>query len=146
MVKNNKYMHMKKIKIPLIIEWSDHNLIYGRVNYDDNLMVDSATSIDVLKKKFEKLLKSFHHIKTNDLEFDIQYDIAGLFDQKKYLNASVIADQAGISRGLMRQYMAGNKYPSAERALVIQNTIRNLGKELQKIKMAIPKTKRTLSY
>ncbi len=137
---------MKKIKLPLIIEWSDHNLIYGRVNYDDNLMVDSATSIDVLKKKFEKLLKSFHHIKPNDLEFDIQYDIAGLFDQKKYLNASAIADQAGISRGLMRQYMAGNKYPSAERALVIQNTIRNLGKELQKIKMAIPKTKRTLSY
>lgn len=146
MVEMNKYMHMKKIKIPLIIEWSDHNLIYGRVNYDDNLMVDSATSIDVLKKRFEKLLKNFHNIKSNNLEFDIQYDIAGLFDQKKYLNASAIADQAGISRGLMRQYMAGNKYPSAERALVIQNTIRNLGKELQKIKMAIPKTKRTLLY
>jgi len=136
---------MKKIKVPLIIEKSDDDEIFGRVNYDENLIVDSATSLEKLKKKFEKLLKTFHQLKADEIDFDIQYDIAGLFDQKNYLNASVIADKAGISRGLMRQYMSGNKYPSADRVLIIQDTIRDLGKELQKIKMALPRSKRRLS-
>ena len=64
---------MKKIKVPLIIEKSDDDEIFGRVNYDENLIVDSATSLEKLKKKFEKLLKTFHQLKADEIDFDIQY-------------------------------------------------------------------------
>ncbi|MDP1842147.1 MAG: hypothetical protein Q8K64_01915 [Sediminibacterium sp.] len=129
-------MKSKKLMIALIIEGCDDDVIFGRVQYEDDLLVASAKTIEGLQKKMKRLLYSFHKIKPDQLIFDLQYDIAGLFDQKKYLNASVVADRAGISRGLMRQYIAGLKYPSADRTLKIQETVNELGKELQEVKVA----------
>lgn len=134
-------MKSHNILIPLIVEGTEDGLLFGRVHYDDNLMVDSAKTIESLEKKFRRLLFSFHKIKPSLVMFDLQYDIAGLFDQKKYLNASVVADRAGISRGLMRQYIAGLKYPSSERTYLIQKTVQELGRELQNVKVAVRKAK-----
>ena len=126
---------MRKQTIALILESAEENEVFGRVFFEDNLLVDSASTVELLEVKMKKLLFKFHRLKSNDFLFDIQYDITGLFDHKNYLNASVVADIAGISRGLMRQYIAGLKYPSTERTLTIQNAIRQIGKELQKIKV-----------
>lgn len=138
-------MKSHKILIPLIIEGTDDGFLFGRVHYDENLMVDSAKTIESLEKKFKRLLFNFHKIKPTLVVFDLQYDIAGLFDQKKYLNASVVADRAGISRVLMRQYVAGLKYPSADRTFLIEKTVQELGRELQKVKVAPKKVKLTHS-
>lgn len=134
-------MKRHKILIPLIVEGTEDGFLFGRVHYDDNLMVDSAKTIESLENKFRRLLFKFHKIKPTLVMFDLHYDIAGLFDQKKYLNASVVADRAGISRGLMRQYIAGLKYPSFERTYLIQKTVQELGRELQNVKVAVRKAK-----
>ncbi len=126
---------MHKHTIALILESVEENEVFGRVYFEDNLLVDSASTVELLEVKMKKLLFKFHRLKPNDFLFDIQYDITGLFDHKNYLNASVVADIAGISRGLMRQYIAGLKYPSTERTLTIQKAVREIGKELQKIKV-----------
>ena len=128
-------MNMHKKTIALILESTEENEVFGRISFGDNLLVDSASTIELLEAKMKKLLFKFHGLKPNDISFDIQYDITGLFDHKNYLNASVVADIAGISRGLMRQYIAGIKYPSTERTLTIQKAVREIGKELQKIKV-----------
>ena len=126
---------MRKQTIALILESTEENEVFGRIFFEDNLLVESASSIELLETKMKKLLFKFHALKPIDILFDIQYDITGLFDHKNYLNASVVADIAGISRGLMRQYIAGIKYPSTERTLTIQKAVRQIGKELQKIKV-----------
>lgn len=126
---------MSKQTIALILESVEENEVFGRVFFDNNLLVYSASTIELLEAKMKKLLFKFHGLKPNDILFDLQYDITGLFDHKNYLNASVVADIAGISRGLMRQYIAGIKYPSTERTITIQKAVREIGKELQKIKV-----------
>jgi hypothetical protein len=126
-------------KIALVIESSSNASIFGRVNYDDNLIMESAKNLEALSKKMKKLLKDFHDIKPESIEFEIQYDITGLFDSKNYLNASAVAEKAGISKGMMRQYTSGRKFPTHERVLQIQKTIHQLGKDLQQTKVALSK-------
>ncbi|MDE3142733.1 MAG: hypothetical protein KGL19_01180 [Bacteroidota bacterium] len=128
-----------KHKIALVIESSSEGDVWGRVNYDDNLLVESAPSLIALQKRMKKLLVDFHSLNADEIQFDIQYDITGLFEDKNFLNASVIADRAGISRGLMRQYTTGKKYPSKERIVVIQKTIHQIADELRVVKVALPK-------
>ncbi len=125
-------------KIALIIESSSEREIWGRVNYNDNLLVESAPSLIALQKRMKKLLVDFHSLKADEIQFEIQYDITGLFGNKNFLNASVIADRAGISRGLMRQYTAGKKHPSSERIVLIQKTIHEIADELKTVKIALP--------
>ena len=130
-----------KQKIALVIEGSSEGDVWGRVVCEDNLIVESAADITKLKRKMKKLLNDFHSLAADEVDFEIQYDITGLFEDKKYLNASVVADLAGISRGLMRQYAAGIKYPSEDRLKKIETTIHSLGNELASIKVAPPKKK-----
>lgn len=122
-------------KITLIIESAKENEFWGRVLYDDNLIVEEASSIPELEDKMKVLLKEFHELHPEEIIFDLQYDIAGLFEEKKFLNASVIAERTGINKSLMRQYASGIKSPSYQRAKEIERAIHELGKELMFVKI-----------
>lgn len=126
---------MKK-KIPIIIESVDEKGFWGRLYIEDNLIVDFSKTIEGLKKKMTKLLLDFHAIVPSKYAFEIQYDISGLFDDKKYLNASAVADRAGISRLMLRQYRSGNKFPTKEKLEKLQLAIHEIGEELKSIKIA----------
>ena len=125
---------MKVQKIVLIIEKA-REVIWGRVYYDDNLIVESASSIPELEKKMKKLLKAFHKLDPANIEIDVQYDITGLFEEKNFLNTAIVAERAGINKSLMRQYAAGIKHPSYERVRVIEQVIHALAKELLAVKL-----------
>ena len=112
---------MKK-KIPIIIESVDEKGFWGRVYMEDNLIVDFSKTLDGLKKKMTKLLYDFHKLPSTKYAFEIQYDISGLFDDKKYLNASAVADRAGISRLMLRQYRSGHKFPTKEKLEKLEKT------------------------
>jgi hypothetical protein len=43
----------------------------GCVEYEDNLIVESARWIEALKRKFKKLLKAFHEVDPNRVKFVI---------------------------------------------------------------------------
>lgn len=123
--------------IALIIESAKNGEIWGRVQYDDNLIAESASSVSYLERKMKALLKDWHALDPKKISFDLQYDIAGLFDEKKFLNAAVIAERAGINKSLMRQYASGIKFPSFERAKQIEQIIHELGKEMIGIKISV---------
>jgi hypothetical protein len=123
-------------KIALIIESVSENEVWGRVQYEDNLIVEEASSIPSLEKKMKKLLKDFHGLKPQEVDFDLQYDIAGFFDQNKFLKATAIAELAGLNDSLMRQYSSGKKFPSFERVKQIEEVIHKIGRELINIKLA----------
>ena len=127
---------MKK-KIPIIIESVNEKGFWGRVYVEDNLIVDFGKTVDVLKKKMTKLLFDFHKLSSTKYAFEIQYDISGLFDDKKYLNASAVADRAGISRLMLRQYRSGHKFPTKEKLEKLEAAIHEIGEELKALKIAI---------
>lgn len=126
---------MKK-KIAIIIETVDEKGYWGRVYFEENIIVDFGKTIDGLKKKMSKLLLDFHKIPITKYAFEIQYDISGLFDDKKYLNASAVADRAGISRLMLRQYRSGNKFPTIEKLQKLEMAIQEIGEELKSLKIA----------
>lgn len=123
--------------ILLIIEKGADNELWGRVIFDDNLITESAPSLEVLQKKFRKLLHDFHDLDPMLVHFDIAYDLTAIFSEKKYLNLSEVAQRLGINRSLMAQYAAGNKFPSTERAREIENAIHDLGRDLLDIQIAV---------
>jgi hypothetical protein len=123
-------------KIALIIESAADDQIWGRVSYDDNLIVANANSIEKLENEMANQLVAFHNLKKSQIEFEIQHDLSGLFDHKSYLSISSVAKLAGISSSLMRQYASGVKNPSTDRLKVIQKAIHEIGRDLQTIKLA----------
>ena len=90
-------------KILLIIEKGVDKDLWGRVSFDDNLIVDSAQSMELLQKKMIKSLHVFHDLSIGDIEFDIAYDLTAVFSEKAYLNLSVVAQKLGINRSLMER-------------------------------------------
>jgi hypothetical protein len=126
-------------KLLLIIEKSKDGKLWGRVKFDNDLIVDAAVSTDELEKKMKRLLQRFHQVEPSEIKFELTYDLTALFAQRDYLNVSAIALKAGISPGLMRQYVAGFKYPSSERAKAIEHVINSLGRELMKTKVVVVK-------
>ncbi len=81
----------------------------------------------------KKLVRDFEDIHVE--EFDISYDLTTLFKVFSYLNISEIAERIGINSGLMRQYASGTKFPSRARVVEIMNAIKEIGKELAKVKL-----------
>jgi hypothetical protein len=119
-------------KILLIVEKSKGEL-FGRVQYDDNLLVDSGKTVDSLEKKFRKLLNDFHDIDPDKIAFEHVYDISALFEAFGYLNITSIAKKAAINPGLLRQYASGVKFASPTQAKKLEDTIHQIGKELSGI-------------
>ncbi len=66
-------IEMKKIN--LIIEKSDDdNVLWGRVHYEDNLLIDSADTEDALQDKMKTLLKDFHDLDPETITFEVSYE------------------------------------------------------------------------
>ncbi|HEY4111082.1 hypothetical protein [Puia sp.] len=124
-------------KIPLIVEKGADKHLWGRVTLNDDLLVDSAKSLESLQKKFRKNLQDFHGMNPATIEFELAHDLTAVFSEKPYLNLSVVAQKLGINRSLMAQYASGNKFPSHERALAIEDAIHDLGRDLLQIRIAV---------
>jgi DNA-binding transcriptional regulator YdaS (Cro superfamily) len=124
-------------KVLLIIEKGTDKDLWGRVSVDDNLIVDSAPSLEALERKMKKTLHDLHSLSPATIEFDIAHDLTAVFSEKTYLNLSVVAQKLGINRSLMAQYAAGTKFPSSERAHAIEKAIHELGRDLLKLQIAV---------
>lgn len=124
-------------KLLLIIEKGKGKDLWGRVSFEDDLIVDSASSLDSLQKKMKKTLQDLHGVNPATIKFDIAHDLTAVFSEKSYLNLSVVAQKIGINRSLMAQYAAGTKFPSPDRARAIEKAIHELGRDLLDLQIAV---------
>ena len=129
---NVKPKNKKVMTIQLILE-KDGDKLWGRISYDDNLIVDSATNLQAIEKKLRKALKDFHKIE--EVKFEYAYDLTVFFEEFNFLNQSKIAELSGINASLLRQYASGVKNPSEVQAKKIQATIRNLAMRLKNVQI-----------
>lgn len=123
---------MKSPLIKLVIEGGD-GALWGRVNYEDNLLVDEADTVEKLQAQMRQLLLDFHDIVPDSYEFEVEYDLTAFFEQFDYLKITKIAELAGLNGSLVRQYATGKKFPSAQQAEKIENTIRQLAEQLSNV-------------
>ena len=61
-------------KIILIIEKDSDNNLWGRVSFEENLIVDSAPSLELLEIKIAKILHNLHGVNPTSIEFEISHD------------------------------------------------------------------------
>jgi hypothetical protein len=122
-------MDMQNIK--LIIEKGETG-IWGRVNYNDNLIIEEAGNLNDLELNLKRLLNDFEGVDPEAIVFDIRYDVFALFQQFDFLNISKLAKHADIHPGLLRQYASGVKHPSLNQAKKIEDTLHRLANEMQK--------------
>lgn len=119
-------------RIQLIIEagteQNNSSGFWGRLTYEDNLIVDHADTVDVLQANMKQLLLDFHD--ASDVEFDVAYDLYAFFEHYAYLKISKIADYAGLNPSLLRHYKAQTKFPSAEQVKRIETAVHRLANEL----------------
>lgn len=123
---------MEIVKIPLIIERGEGKVLWGRVEYNGNLITDFANSIPELEEKIKILLFDFEEVNPDNIQFEHQFDIYSLFQRFDFLKISTVAEHAGMNPGLLRQYVSGAKNPSEEQAKKIERTLHKLAQELQK--------------
>lgn len=108
---------------------------FGTINFEGNLIVSSAYHLPSLEIKLKKLLRRFHKIDSKDIVFKYKYDLTVLFDVFDYLNISNVAKAAHLNPSLLRQYVIGNKQPSAAQIKRIENTIHTIARNLSSVKI-----------
>lgn len=122
-------------RIQLIIEAgaeSDNQSgFWGRLTYDDNLIVDQAETVEALQQNIKQLLLDFHDL--SDVEFEVAYDLYAFFEHYAYLKISKIADYAGLNPSLLRHYKSQTKFPSAEQVKRIETAVHRLANELSQV-------------
>lgn len=122
-------------KISLIIENAKDGVFWGRVNFEDNLLVESAESLEQLQVKMKALLFDFHDIEVTNIDFEISYDLSAFFESFSYLKISEIAKYAGLNASLLRHYVAGSKTASKVQVIKLQDAIRKAGSELMEVSL-----------
>ena len=122
--------------ISLIIENAKDGEVWGRVNYEDDLLVESANNVEQLQIKMKELLSDFHDLQPDAINFEISYDLSAFFENFAYLKISEIAKYAGLNASLLRHYVAGSKTASKAQVLKLQEAIRQVGAELIQVNFA----------
>ena len=122
--------------ISLIIENAKDGEVWGRVNYEDDLLVESANNTEQLQIKMKELLSDFHDLQPDAINFEISYDLSAFFENFAYLKISEIAKYAGLNASLLRHYVAGSKTASKAQVLKLQEAIRQVGAELIQVNFA----------
>ncbi len=122
-------------KISLIIENAKDGVFWGRVNFEDNLLVESAESLEQLQVKMKALLFDFHDIEVTNIDFEISYDLSAFFESFSYLKISEIAKYAGLNASLLRHYVAGSKTASKVQVIKLQDAIHKAGSELMEVSL-----------
>ena len=118
--------------IQLIVE-GDNGSLWGRVKYDDNLIVEEAKTVEELQQNIRKLLFDFHNLDPDSYDFQIEYDLTAFFNQFDFLKVTKIAELSGLNGSLVRQYATGKKFPSAKQAEKIENAVKQLAQQLSNI-------------
>jgi transcriptional regulator with XRE-family HTH domain len=123
----------KKQKLQLILE-REGSKLWGRVLINENLIFDSATTLQILEKRIRKSLKDFEGLE--EIQFEYAYDLTVFFEQFNFLNQSKIAELAGINPGLIRQYSSGYKQPSQEQVGKIEHALHKLADRLKEVQLS----------
>lgn len=120
-------------KLTLTLENGDDGTLWGRVLYDDDLLVDSAPTLEELQAKIKQLLFDFHGVA--EVQFELAYHLTSFFEFFDYLKISKIAEIAGMNPTLLRHYAAGSKTASKEQVAKIEKAVHQLSKQMAAVKL-----------
>lgn len=135
------------MKVTIIFEKSENGL-WGRVEgIPDYLPVTEGKNVQEIEQQMHELLDDYitnegqqHEIwksaKADQIEFDHAYDLTAFFELFDDVKIGAIAKRADLNPSLVRHYVAGTKFPSAQQAKKLENAIHELGERLREVVLA----------
>ncbi len=119
---------------------SDKKHIYSRFITDFPLLQQATAK----QRKNYKIVLNGEALRWEEIDEDIHIssfyetsdthnEVAGIFYNFPMLTVSGVAEQMGINKNLLYNYIYGLKKPGAKRLSEIKNTIRTLGIRMSKI-------------
>lgn len=121
-------------RVTLIIE-ENKDGFWAQIREYDGVFTHGETLAELksnAKEAIELYLEESEKPMLKNLKFQFVYDIKEFFEVNDYINISKLAERSGINPSLLRQYARGIKYPGNKQIAKIQETIREIGRELTK--------------
>lgn len=135
------------MKLTIIIEKAD-NVLFGRIeSIPDYLAVTEGENLQQIEHNMYDLLadyienegqehKAWKNVKADEIVLDYAYDLTAFFDLFNDVKIGAIAERAGLNPSLVRHYVAGTKFPSAQQAKKLEEAIHQLGNQLREVVLA----------
>ena len=130
--------------IKVLVEKSKDGTYWGTTQNIPGVVSGDGKSFEQMKKSLyegmemyiedieEQDKKVFNKLKLG-YEFEYKMSLEDFFNKFPEIKISNLANRMNISPSLMRQYSSGNTYISETRIRQIENTIHQLGNELQAV-------------
>ena len=133
----------EKIKLEVIIE-KEKKHFWGRIEDKGFMPTGQGKTISKLLQNIINCIEDYvdhegskdkfwNRITAENVEFQIRYDLQSFFEEFEELKISSIAKRAKLNESLVRQYAAGNKFPSLEQAKKIEIALHDLGQRLNNV-------------
>lgn len=135
------------MKVTIIFEKSD-NRLWGRIEgIPDYLPVTEGKDVQEIETNLRDLLddyitnegqehKAWKKVKADQIEFNHAYDLTAFFELFDDVKIGAIAKRAELNPSLVRHYVAGTKFPSAQQAKRLETAIHELGNKLREVVLA----------
>jgi len=139
-------MMKKNLSIEVVVERHYDGTFWGTTQNIPGVVTAFGASLDELKKNLEQAFLEYvaaaaelgeawiEEVRTRK-EWAFYMNMQALFALVPEVKISAIARRAGINESLMRQYATGKAVVSEDRLRYIEQTIHDLGRELQTVKL-----------
>ncbi len=133
--------------IEVTVERHYDGTFWGTTQNIPGVVTAFGSSLDELKANIKRAFGDYLSV-ANDLgepwlhevklrtEWSFAMNMQALFDLVPEIKISAVARRAGINESLMRQYASGKATVSEDRIRYIEQTIHELGKELQSVSLS----------
>lgn len=136
---------MEKLKIVIDKDPSD-GIVSAFCEINEDLITTEANSVDDAVLNIRNLIADFqkNEWRNNDalqkinaftIDLEFEYSLVSFFDVYKSIKISEIAKLAGLNAALVRAYANGDKNPSINQALKIQEATHQLAKSLLQVRL-----------
>ncbi len=136
----------KNLSIEVVVERHYDGTFWGTTQNIPGVVTAFGASLDELKKNLEQAFLEYvaaaaelgeawiEEVRTRK-DWAFYMNMQALFELVPEVKISAIARRAGINESLMRQYATGKAVVSEDRLRYIEQTIHDLGRELQTVKL-----------
>lgn len=80
--------------------------------------------------------KAWKNLQVDQITFEHAYDLTAFFELFDDVKIGAIAKRADLNPSLVRHYVAGTKFPSAQQAKKLEAAIHELGNKLKEVVLA----------
>lgn len=133
----SSFVHQSKAVTVILEKQADG--LWGRIDIPGLMAVTRGCTADCVVNSLRKLLTEFALDEGHScaalasMAFSSVYDTTVVWNLIRQLKATHLAEQIGVDMDVVGQFMTGNTHPCSETATRLEESIRELGRQLMRV-------------